>query len=251
MTTRRLRSAQGPRSAFAGFRFPHRRDRARGPLFLRFGLSYRNVEELLAQRSIRVDHVTIYRWVLRFTPLLAKPAPMPARRGRSLVRGRDLRQGRRALALRLPGDRPVRAGDRAFVSARRDARAARRFFEQAIGTTKVTPIGVVTDQAGTYPIVLEELLPAASHRTDREGCGNGSCSLAWHQTGAVTSGREASSRESFASGTGPTTRSSALGPPMIHSACSASSVTTAPGQHRAGRPVDAADNRDRVTGPGP
>jgi IS6 family transposase len=74
MTTHRLRSAQGPRSAFAGFRFPHRRDRARGPLFLRFGLSYRNVEELLAQRSIRVDHVTIYRWVLRFTPLLAKPA---------------------------------------------------------------------------------------------------------------------------------------------------------------------------------
>jgi IS1 family transposase len=55
----------------------------------------------------------------------------------------------------------------AFVSARRDAKAARRFFEWAIGTTKITPAEVVTDHAPVYPIVLEELLPAAWHRTDR------------------------------------------------------------------------------------
>jgi transposase-like protein len=54
-----------------------------------------------------------------------------------------------------------------FVSPRRDAKAARRFFEQAIGTTKVTPVGVVTDRAATYPIVLKDLLPAAWHCTDR------------------------------------------------------------------------------------
>jgi transposase, IS6 family len=54
-----------------------------------------------------------------------------------------------------------------FVSPRRDVRAARRFFEQAIGTTKSRPIEVVTDQASTYPIVLNELLPTAWHRTDR------------------------------------------------------------------------------------
>ena len=51
-----------------------------------------------------------------------------------------------------------------FVSPRRDVRAARRFFEQAIGTTMSRPIEVVTDQASTYPIVLDELLPAAWHR---------------------------------------------------------------------------------------
>jgi transposase, IS6 family len=33
--------------------------------------SYRDVEELLAERGIEVDHVTVYRWVQRFTPLLA------------------------------------------------------------------------------------------------------------------------------------------------------------------------------------
>ena len=37
---------------------------------LRYGLSYRDVEELLAERGIAVDHVTVYRWVQRFTPVL-------------------------------------------------------------------------------------------------------------------------------------------------------------------------------------
>jgi len=42
--------------------------------YLRFGLSYRDVEELLVERGVQVDHVTIYRWVQRFTPLLADAA---------------------------------------------------------------------------------------------------------------------------------------------------------------------------------
>ena len=42
--------------------------------YLRFGLSYGDVEELLAERGIQVDHVTIYRWLVRFTPLLAEAA---------------------------------------------------------------------------------------------------------------------------------------------------------------------------------
>jgi transposase, IS6 family len=39
--------------------------------YLRFGLSYRDVEELLAERDIDVDHVTLHRWVHRLAPLLA------------------------------------------------------------------------------------------------------------------------------------------------------------------------------------
>jgi len=42
--------------------------------YLRFGLSFRDVEELLTERGVEVDHVTVYRWVLRFTPLLAEAA---------------------------------------------------------------------------------------------------------------------------------------------------------------------------------
>jgi IS6 family transposase len=33
--------------------------------YLRFGLSYRDIEELLTERGVEVDHVTVYRWVLR------------------------------------------------------------------------------------------------------------------------------------------------------------------------------------------
>jgi transposase, IS6 family len=54
-----------------------------------------------------------------------------------------------------------------FVSPRRDAAAARRFFQRAIGTMQVAPVEVITDHAPVYPAVLEELLPAAWHRTDR------------------------------------------------------------------------------------
>jgi hypothetical protein len=42
--------------------------------YLRFGLSYRDLEELLAERGIEVDHVTLYRWVQHFTPLVVDAA---------------------------------------------------------------------------------------------------------------------------------------------------------------------------------
>jgi IS6 family transposase len=54
-----------------------------------------------------------------------------------------------------------------FVSPRRDVQAARRFFERAIGATKRAPVEVITDKAAAYPAVLEELLPAAWHRTEQ------------------------------------------------------------------------------------
>jgi transposase-like protein len=43
-------------------------------LYFRFALSYRDVEELLAERGVQVDHVTVHRWVQRFTPLFADAA---------------------------------------------------------------------------------------------------------------------------------------------------------------------------------
>ena len=81
MGTPRPRPAPATRSAFAGFRFPADVIVLAVRWYLRFGLSYRDVEELLAERGVEVDHVTIYRWVQRFTPLLTEAArPCPARR---------------------------------------------------------------------------------------------------------------------------------------------------------------------------
>ena len=136
--------------------------------YLRYGLSYRDVEELLAERGIEVDHVTVYRWVQRFTPLLADAA---------------------RFARHSPGDRwfvdetyvkvngvwryVYRAVDQhgqvidVLLSARRDAAAARRFFTRALRTLKVTPSEVVTDAAPVYPAVLDELVPSAWHHVEQ------------------------------------------------------------------------------------
>ena len=68
------------RSAFAGFRFPGEVIVVAVRWYLRYGLSYRDVEELLAEGGVEVDHVTVYRWVQRFTPLLADAARFARRR---------------------------------------------------------------------------------------------------------------------------------------------------------------------------
>jgi IS6 family transposase len=54
---RRHRRVPPPRSSFAGFRFPREVIVLAVRWYLRYGLSYRDVEELLAERGITVDHV--------------------------------------------------------------------------------------------------------------------------------------------------------------------------------------------------
>jgi IS6 family transposase len=49
--------------SFAGFRFPGEVILLAVRWYLRYGLSYRDVEELLAERGVGVDHVKINRWV--------------------------------------------------------------------------------------------------------------------------------------------------------------------------------------------
>ncbi|MEV0133973.1 IS6 family transposase [Dactylosporangium sp. NPDC050688] len=157
-----------PRSAFAWFRFPPDVIMVAVRLYLRYNLSYRDVEELLIERGVEADHVTVFRWVQRFTPLLADAA---------------------RFCRHAPGDRwftdetyvkvngvwryVYRAVDQhgqvidVIVSARRDAAAARRFFRRAMATLKVRPTEVVTDAASVYPAVLDELVPWARHHVER------------------------------------------------------------------------------------
>jgi transposase-like protein len=162
------RPAPVPQSAFAGFRFPPDVIVLAVRWYLRFGLSYRDVEELLTERGIEVDHVTVYRWVLRFTPLLAEAA-RPCRHAagdRWFVDEPYVRVAGQWRYVYRAIDQFGQVID-VFVTPRRDAKAARRFFQRATGTTKVLPVEVVTDRAATYPIVLEELLPVPWHRTEQ------------------------------------------------------------------------------------
>jgi transposase-like protein len=168
MRTRRPRPAPIPRSAFVGFRFPPEVIVVAVRWYLRFGLSYRDVEELLIERGVEVDHVTVYRWVLRFTPLLADAA-RPCRH----TVGDRWQVDETYVKVAGQWRYVYRAIDQfdqvidVLVSPRRDVRAARGFFQQAIGASKVTPVEVTIDHAPVYPGVLEELLPTAWHRTDQ------------------------------------------------------------------------------------
>jgi transposase-like protein len=137
-----------PRSAFAGFRFPPDVIVLAVRWYLRFGLSYRDVQELLTGRGVEVDHLSVYRWVLRFTPLLANPAK-PCRHtvgtdGRWTETDAEV-AGRRRYVYRAT-DQFGQVVD-VFVARQRDAAATHRFFERAIGATKVTLVEVTTDRA--------------------------------------------------------------------------------------------------------
>ena len=60
--------------SFVAFRFPPDVILLAVRWYLRYSLSYRDLKELLAERGVEVDHVTLFRWVQRFTPLLAEAA---------------------------------------------------------------------------------------------------------------------------------------------------------------------------------
>jgi transposase, IS6 family len=150
-------------SAFAGFRFPREVITVAVRGYLRYGLSYRDVEELLAERGIRVDHVTVFRWVQRFTSEFMEAA-RPCRRlpgDRWFVDETYVKISGRWTYLYRAIDQYGRVID-VMLSTRRDLPAARAFFTRALAVG-VTSTEVTTDRTPAYPRVLDEYAPAARH----------------------------------------------------------------------------------------
>ena len=155
------------RSAFAGYRFPAEVILLAVRWYLRYGLSYRDIEELLAERGIDVDHVTIYRWVQRFTPMLIDAA-RPCRHAvgsRWFVDETYVNVARRWRYVYRAVDQHGQVID-VVVSTRRDIAAARRFFGLALAAHG-EPDEVITDLAQALETVVEELTPDAFHNTER------------------------------------------------------------------------------------
>jgi transposase, IS6 family len=154
-------------SAFAGFRFPPEVILLAVRWYLRYGLSYRDLEELLAERGIEVDHVTLYRWVQRFTPLLVDAA-RPCRHAagsRWFVDETYVKVAGTWCYVYRAVDQHGQVID-VFVSGRRDLPAARQFFTTALSTHGV-PDEVVTDQALVLERVVEDVFPDAFHDTSQ------------------------------------------------------------------------------------
>jgi IS6 family transposase len=151
----------------AGYRFPREVIAVAVRWYLRYGLSYRDVEELLAERGIEVDHVTIYRWVQTFTAefIGAARSARHAAGDRWFVDETYVKVAGRWTYLYRAVDQYGQVIE-VLVSPRRNSVAARSFFARALRLGPV-PVEVVTDRAPVYPQIVDEMAPAARHVTER------------------------------------------------------------------------------------
>ena len=151
-------------SAFAGFRFPPEVILVAVRWYLRYALSYR-VRSRINERGIDVDHVTLFRWVQRFTPELvdaARPCRFAAG-DRWFVDETYVKVAGVWRYVYRAVDQHGQVID-VFVSRRRDIASARRFFTVSLLAHRA-PAEVITDRAPALANVIEELIPAAFHNT--------------------------------------------------------------------------------------
>jgi transposase, IS6 family len=127
--------------------------------YLRFSLSYRNVEELMAERNLSVDHVTIWRWVQRYGPELERRCRPELR-----MTNRSWRCDETYVRVAGKWTYLYRAVDSTgatidfLLSARRDATAAKRFFQKALRAPgHPRPRVINVDKNPSYPKVIAEL----------------------------------------------------------------------------------------------
>src|ERR1700758_1395285 len=130
--------------------------------YLRFSLSYRDVEELLAERGLSMDHVTVWRWVQRYAPELER------RLRRHLKPTNDSwRVDETYVRVKGKWVYLYRAVDSAgatidfLLSAKRDAAAAERFLTKALGgENHPAPRVINTDEYAGYPPAIAGLQAA-------------------------------------------------------------------------------------------
>src|SRR5436190_15906262 len=130
-----------------------------GRWYLRFGLSFRNLEELMAERNLNVDHVTIWRWVQRYAPELNRRCRPELR-----MTNRSWRVDETYFRVAGKWTYLYRAVDSNgstndfLLSATRDAAAAKRFFQKALRSLgHPRPRVITVDGNPSYPKVIGEL----------------------------------------------------------------------------------------------
>src|SRR6266851_5043345 len=164
----RLMSVAEPadRSPYRGYRFPPEIIAHAVWLYFRFHLSFRDVQDLRAERGLIVSHETIRQWCTKFGAAFAAG-----------LRGGRVRAGDKwhldEVALKIRGKRHWlwRAVDQhgvvldILVPERRDQAAAERFLHRVLdGESGAEPRVVITDRLASYPPAIRRLLQTAEHR---------------------------------------------------------------------------------------
>ena len=150
--------------SYAGYRFPPEIIQHAIWLYLRFTLSLRDVEELLAERGVDVSHETIRRWVARFGLIIAKrlrakrPKPHAIWHLDEMFVSID---GRRMYLWRaVDGEGEVLD---CLVQSRRNKRAALRLMRKLIRKYRMIPAKMVTDKLPSYAAARAELPVTIAH----------------------------------------------------------------------------------------
>ena len=157
-------SSQTP--SYRGYRFPPEIISHAVWLYHRFSLSFRDAEDLLAQRGVTVTYETIRQWCLTFGPAYART--LRRRRGRlgdtwyldevfATIQGQ-----RRYLWRAVDQD-----GDLLdiLVQSRRNRRAAIRFFRKVLKGQGRLPNRLITDKLWSYSAAHRTVMPSVPHST--------------------------------------------------------------------------------------
>ena len=159
---------RSPSSSYYGYRFPPDIISHAVWLYHRFCLSFRDVEDLLAQRGVTVTYETIRQWCQRFGPVYVRR--LRRRRGRM---GDTWHfdevfvtiQGRRQYLWRAVDE----DGDvlDILVQSHRNRRAAVRFFRTLLKAQGRVPRRLITDQLRSYAAAARIVMPSVVHVTDQ------------------------------------------------------------------------------------
>ncbi len=156
-------------SQYRGHRFPHEIISHAVWLYHRFCLSFRDIEDLLAERGVVVSYETIRQWCLKFGPRYAKQ--LRKRQGRL----GDTWYMDELTIITVQGERRYlwRAVDQddnvidILIQKRKDKQAAKRFFRKMLKGQGQSPRRMITDKLKSYGAARREVMPSVLHCQER------------------------------------------------------------------------------------
>ena len=135
--------------------------------YLAYPLSYRNLEEMMKERGVQVDHSNIYRWVQKFTP----PLEAAFRNGKKRPLGSGWRVDETYIKVKGQWKYLYRAVDREgqtidfLLTAHRDKKAALRFLKKAVRHHDL-PEKITIDQSGANTAAIEALVEETGQKIE-------------------------------------------------------------------------------------